>query len=205
MLTDGLLMRLARQDFVDLLKNQLVTNVDYEQAVTMVDEGAVWVDVRTQDEYESHALEDSVNLPLADLRNEITELVFNTKYIICCDNGKRSESAAFMLSHKGFDVYVLDGGIPDSSSEPESGPEEAQVQDHSPADEVAGIDSGSQTESHNEELASLRAENGKLMAEIKEYQSAEARMKAQIEQQRDELCELGEKLDALYAQRKSKS
>ena len=48
-------------------------------------------------------------------------------------------------------------------------------------------------------------ENEKLMAEIKEYQSAEARMKAQIEQQRDELCELGEKLDALYAQRKSKS
>jgi hypothetical protein len=30
-------------------------------------------------------------------------------------------------------------------------------------------------------------------------------MKAQIEQQRDELCELGEKLDALYTQRKSKS
>ena len=207
MLTDGLLMRLARQDFVDLLKNQLITNVDYEQAVAMVDEGAVWVDVRTQDEYESCALEDSVNLPLADLRDEITELVFNTKYIICCDNGKRSESAAFMLSHKGFDVYVLDGGIPDSSSEPESGsePEEAQVHDHSPADEVAGIDSSGQTETHNEELASLRAENEKLMAEIKEYQSAEARMKAQIEQQRDELCELGEKLDALYAQRKSKS
>ena len=80
-----------------------------------------------------------------------------------------------------------------------------QVHDHSPAAEVPGIDSGSQTESHNEELASLRAENEKLMAEIKEYQSAEARMKAQIEQQREELCELGEKLDALYAQRKSTS
>ena len=203
MLTDGLLMRLAREDFVELLKSTLVKHIDYEQAVTMVDEGAVWVDVRTGDEYESGALEDSVNLPLSDLRNEITELVFNTKYMICCDNGSRSESAAFLLSHKGFDVYVLKGGIPDSSPEPE--PEETQAKDESPAHDVADSESCSQPEFHNEELASLRAENEKLLAEIKEYQSAEARMKAQIEQQRDELCELGEKLDSLYAQMKSKA
>ncbi|MGB5179454.1 MAG: SUMF1/EgtB/PvdO family nonheme iron enzyme [Gammaproteobacteria bacterium] len=111
MLTDGLLMRLAKQDFVELLKNQLVKRVDYEQAVAMVDDGAVWVDVRTADEYENGAFEDSVNIPLFRLRDELSELVYNSKYIICCDTGRRSESAGFLLSHKGFDVYVLEGGI----------------------------------------------------------------------------------------------
>ena len=76
MLTDGLLMRLAKKDFVELLKNQLVKRVDYEQAAAMVDDGAVWVDVRTQDEYEHGAFEDSVNIPLFCLRDELSELEY---------------------------------------------------------------------------------------------------------------------------------
>jgi formylglycine-generating enzyme required for sulfatase activity/rhodanese-related sulfurtransferase/chromosome segregation ATPase len=111
MLTDGILMQLAKTDFVALLHDQLVKPISYEAAVAMVDEGAVWVDVRTQDEYEAGCFEDSVNIPLATLRYEIPELVFNAKYVMCCDTGRRSGTAAFMLSHKGFDVYVLDGGI----------------------------------------------------------------------------------------------
>ena len=200
MLTDGLLMRLANKDFVELLKNQLLKRVDFEQALAMVNEDAIWVDVRTKEEYESRSLEDSVNLPLSNLRNEITELVFNTKYIICCDTGRRSESAGFLLSHQGFDVYVLEGGIPEPSTEdvpvdmPDTGTVEA---------DMASTGSGSQSTADNEELASLRAENEILHAEIKEYQRAETRMKEQIEQQRDELCELGEKLDSLYAQARS--
>jgi predicted nucleic acid-binding Zn-ribbon protein len=52
----------------------------------------------------------------------------------------------------------------------------------------------------DEELVLLRAENEKLLAEISEKQSAEARLKEQIEQQRGELCESAEKLSSLYAQ-----
>ena len=111
MLTDGTLMRLAKQDFVELLKKQLVKHIDRKTAYTMVEEGAVWLDVRTPDEYERGSFEDSVNIPLADLRGELSELVFNATYILYCDTGGRSGAAAFMLSHKGFDVYVLEGGI----------------------------------------------------------------------------------------------
>lgn len=117
MLTDGLLMRLGKKDFLELLKSQLVKRVSYEQAAAMVDDGAVWVDVRTPDEYENGAFEDSVNIPLSRLRDELSELVFNSKYVICCDTGRRSESAGFLLSHKGFEVYVLEGGIPGLSSD----------------------------------------------------------------------------------------
>jgi CRP-like cAMP-binding protein len=208
MLTNGLLMRLAKEDFIELLKNQLVNRVDYEQAAAMVDEGAVWVDVRTADEYECGSFEDSVNIPLSNLRDEMFELVFNTKYIICCDTGRRSESAGFLLSHKGFDVYVLEGGIPATSSE--SAPADTSVTGKPEAD-VTDTDTGSQatvdrdavqggSAAQEEELVTLRAENEKLLAEISENQSAEARLKEQIEQQRGELCESAEKLGSLYAQ-----
>ena len=211
MLTDGLLMRLAKEDFIELLKSQLVNHVDYEQAVAMVDEGAVWVDVRTADEYECGSFEDSVNIPLSDLRDEMFELVFNAKYILCCDTGRRSESAGFILSHKGFDVYVLEGGIPATSSDMSF----VDILDiDEPTADIIDTDLGSlavvESEAvqsslsvQGEELASLRSENEKLHAQISESQSAEAQLKEQIEQQRGELCESSEKLSSLYAQVKN--
>ena len=117
MLTDGVVMRLAKEDFVALLQEPLVNRVNYETAATMVNEGAVWVDVRMPDEYEDGSFEDSVNIPLATLRGEVAELVFNAKYVMCCDTGRRSCSAAFMLSRMGFDVYMLDGGIAGMNAE----------------------------------------------------------------------------------------
>jgi len=53
---------------------------------------------------------------------------------------------------------------------------------------------------HDKELASLRTDNEKLLAEIKESQFTEACLTEQIEQQRGELCESAEKLSSLYAQ-----
>ena len=205
MQTDGLLMRLAKKDFIELLKNPLVNRVDYEQAAAMVADGAVWVDVRTPDEYEHGAFEDSVNIPLSCLRDELSELVFNSNYIICCDTGRRSESAGFLLSHKGLDVYVLEGGILNSSSD---------VADAENSSEpVADIESGDQDAAETgtapgvsavqeQQPESLCADNEKLLAEIKENQSVEARMKEQIEQLRGELGESNDKLNELYAQTK---
>ena len=111
MLTDGVLMRLAKQDFVELLQKPLVRYVDNEKAAQMIDDGAIWVDVRSADEYDSGAMEDSVNIPLSSVRREMHDLVFNVAYILCCDTGQSSASAAFILSHRGFDVYVLENGL----------------------------------------------------------------------------------------------
>jgi len=207
MLTDGLLMRLAKEDFIEFLKNPLVKHVDYEQASAMVDDGAVWVDVRTPDEYEHGALEDSVNIPLSCLRDELSELIFNSIYIICCDTGRRSESAGFLLSHKGLDVYVLEGGFPSLSSD--------LSEAENSGEPVADIEHGNQDAAENEmvhgvyaaqeqeqELESLPSDNVKLLAAIRENQSAEARMKEQIEQLRGELGESNDKLSELYAQTK---
>jgi rhodanese-related sulfurtransferase len=33
------------------------------------------------------------------------------KYVIYCDSGARSSSAAFLMSERGFDVFLLEGGL----------------------------------------------------------------------------------------------
>jgi CRP-like cAMP-binding protein len=111
MLTDGILMRLAKQDFIDLVKKPLVHYIDYEIATAMTIEGDTWLDVRLSEEYAVHALKNSINIPLQGLRDRAGKLDTEKKYIICCDTGRRSAAAAFLLSQRGFEVYVLDGGL----------------------------------------------------------------------------------------------
>ena len=200
MLTDGLLMRLAKEDFVELLKNQLVKRVGYKQAAAMVNDGAVWMDVRTPDEYEYGAFEDSVNIPLSCLRDELSELVFNTKYIICCDTGRRSESAGFLLSHKGFDVSVLEGGIAgrlDNAVEPvvqgaaaDSPGDSAEVIDFDKGRHVSDGQSGAdgndvatarRAGETDTALDELRAENESLTAQLQSQRIAEERISEQLD------------------------
>lgn len=111
MMTDGTLMRLSKQDFLKLLKKPLVHYVDYTLALSMIADGDMWLDVRLPEEHANHAFEDSLNIPLLNLRDKATKLIPNRKYIICCDTGRRSASAAFLLSQRGFEVYVLEGGL----------------------------------------------------------------------------------------------
>jgi len=111
MLTDGTLMRLSKQDFLELLKKPLVHYVDYPLAASMIGDGDLWLDVRLPDEFANQAFPGSLNIPLLNLRDQVDRLLHNRKYILCCDTGRRSASAAFLLSQRGFEVYVLEGGL----------------------------------------------------------------------------------------------
>ena len=35
----------------------------------------------------------------------------SVSYVVCCENGRRSSAAAYILSERGFDTRVLTGGI----------------------------------------------------------------------------------------------
>jgi CRP-like cAMP-binding protein/rhodanese-related sulfurtransferase len=111
MITDGTLMRLSKQDFVELLKKNHVHYIDFELASASVKEGGTWLDVRLPDEYSGYSLEDSINVPLSIIRDRAPGLDPAHKYIICCDTGRRSASAAFLLSQRGLNVCVLEGGM----------------------------------------------------------------------------------------------
>ncbi len=68
MVTDGLLMRLKRQDFNELLREPLVKWLTLDEAKAMVQAGACLLDVRLEDEHRSGTIKGSVNMPLNQLR-----------------------------------------------------------------------------------------------------------------------------------------
>ncbi|MGB5178930.1 MAG: cyclic nucleotide-binding domain-containing protein [Gammaproteobacteria bacterium] len=111
MLADGTLMRLSKKDFVELLKKPLVHHIDYQLAAATVKDGGIWLDVRLPDEHSKYAFENSQNVPLASIRDKASALSSGKKYVIYCDTGRRSAAAAFLLSQRGLDVCVLDGGL----------------------------------------------------------------------------------------------
>lgn len=110
MLTDGELARLTKEDFARLIKAPLLSSMSRAEADALAADGAVWLDVRFEDEHGHNGLPGSTNIPLGTLRTRMDELDPERRYIAYCDSGGRSSAAAFLLAEKGFDVVHLEGG-----------------------------------------------------------------------------------------------
>jgi CRP-like cAMP-binding protein len=117
MATDGVLMRLNKQDFRELMNEPLQQWVSYEEAREIIGKGGRWLDVRLPSEFQNLSLEGAVNIPLYFIRLKLTALDRNVPYVLYCDTGRRSSAAAFIMLERGFDAYVLRGGL--SSAEPQ--------------------------------------------------------------------------------------
>jgi len=112
MLTDGVLMRLNKADFTTLLNEPMQKRINYEEAVGLVESGmATWLDVRLPSEFESFRLPGATNIPLYFIRLKIKQLDPAKRYVVVCDTGRRSSAAAFILTERGFDAAVLQGGL----------------------------------------------------------------------------------------------
>jgi CRP-like cAMP-binding protein len=111
MLTDGTLMRLGKEDFKQLLNEPMLEYVDQYQAEKLVAGGAKWLDVRLPSEYEGQHLDAAMNIPLYFIRIKLKTLDRNMRYVVYCDTGRRSSAAAYILSERGFQTYVLRGGL----------------------------------------------------------------------------------------------
>lgn len=73
---------------------------------SLIDQGALIVDVRTTGEFKSGHIKGSVNIPLDSIRLKATELKKQNKVIItCCRSGNRSSMAKNILSSAGITVY----------------------------------------------------------------------------------------------------
>jgi CRP-like cAMP-binding protein/rhodanese-related sulfurtransferase len=117
MMTDGSVMRLAKDDFQKLLNEPMLDWVDYAEAKELAVKGAIWLDVRLPSEYESFHEADALNIPLYFIRLKLSTLDENATYIVCCDTGRRSSAAAFILNERGFNTHVLRGGLNTSELE----------------------------------------------------------------------------------------
>ena len=111
MLTDGTLMRLGKQDFQTLLNEPLLQWVSYDQAKQIVAGGGKWLDVRLPSEFQNFRIEDALNIPLYFIRLKLNAIPKDIPYVLCCDTGRRSSAAAYILSERGFEAYVLKGGL----------------------------------------------------------------------------------------------
>ena len=111
MKTDGSLLRLAKEDFNELLREPLLHRISMEQAKQRVLEGAQWIDVRYPSECQYDRLSGARNIPLSEIRNAFGVLDMGEEYIVYCQSGRRSSAAAFLLAQRGYRVFVLEGGL----------------------------------------------------------------------------------------------
>ena len=111
MMTDGVLLRLSKEDFNKLLKQPTLHWVDLEQACSEVSKGAKWLDVRAVSEYQHSHLPGAINIPMKELHNRIRDLDHSVSYICCCQTGRRSSTAAFILTKYGIKASVLQEGL----------------------------------------------------------------------------------------------
>jgi formylglycine-generating enzyme required for sulfatase activity/rhodanese-related sulfurtransferase/predicted nucleic acid-binding Zn-ribbon protein len=111
MLTKGVMLRLAKEDFIEFVKRPLAKGVSFKEADQLINDGEIWLDVRTPSAYEKGHLEHSVSFPLETLRYQAPNLAADQKYVICCEDGYLSSTAAYLLTDRGFSVSVLEGGL----------------------------------------------------------------------------------------------
>ncbi|MCE9633739.1 MAG: cyclic nucleotide-binding domain-containing protein [Methylophilales bacterium] len=109
MISDGVLLRLSKQDFIELMKAPLLNTISREEAQKKVLGGAVWLDVRTPSEFDyDRVFPDAINVPLSDIRSEMPHLDKRKVHIVYCQSGRRSSAAAFIMSQLGFEVYMVE-------------------------------------------------------------------------------------------------
>ncbi|MGZ8928708.1 MAG: cyclic nucleotide-binding domain-containing protein [Methylobacter sp.] len=110
-LTDIVLLRLDKQQFISLIKEPSLRFVDYEGVQETIKKGALLLDVRTPDEYENHHLEGSMNAPFFSLRMQLKTLSPEKPVVVVCQDGKVSEAAAFLLLRNKIDAMILRNGM----------------------------------------------------------------------------------------------
>ena len=109
MKTNGVLMGLHKRDFLALMSEPEVATLSIEEAVKTVANGARWLDVRSQQEYENDHRADAFHLPmhLMSLKSRLMDA--NTRYVAYCSTGRRASTVAYLLNQQGFNVLPLAG------------------------------------------------------------------------------------------------
>ncbi|MCX7101038.1 MAG: cyclic nucleotide-binding domain-containing protein [Methylobacter sp.] len=154
-LTDIVLLRLDKKQFVSLIKEPSLKFIDYAGMQEALKQGTVLLDVRSQDDYEIKHIEGSINAPFFSLRMQLKTLSHDKPVIVVCRDGKVSEAAAFLLLRNKIGAMILKGGMESLHQEIEGSDEEVE--------EISTSDN--QQESTNgleDQIVVLRLENEAL-------------------------------------------
>ena len=90
-----------------IVRKRYFDTTDYK---SMLDKGAIIIDVRSGAEFLTGHVDNSLNIPLADLPSHFSKLKDKNQLIIlCCKSGMRSRAAETLMSSKGY-VNIVNGG-----------------------------------------------------------------------------------------------
>jgi len=116
----GVLMSLKKEDFLELLNAPLLKWVTYDDAQSLVSNGAMWIDVRLPGEFKEKHIKGSINIPLPLMRVKMGMLDPDYQYLLYCESGRQSSIATYLLSQEGFDSFALQGfmkAVPEAEME----------------------------------------------------------------------------------------
>ena len=89
-----------------------IPNLSPNEASARVLSGAVLLDVRELDEWQSGHVVGAVHVPLGELASRASELPRDHEIVVMCLSGGRSQVACEMLARSGFGpVANVSGGI----------------------------------------------------------------------------------------------
>jgi len=107
----GVLMSLKKEDFLELLNEPLLKWVTFDDAQSLVTNGAMWIDVRLPAEFKEKHIKGSVNIPLPLMRVKMGMLDPDHQYLLYCESGRQSSIATYLLSQEGFESFALQGAL----------------------------------------------------------------------------------------------
>lgn len=193
MLSDGIVVKLGRDDFIELIQHPLSETVGYEEACKIVEGGGMWLDVRSPEDFEQSHLGDAINMPYPTLRFQIPSLSEDHHYVIVSQSGRRGIASAFLFLERGFHVSILDGGynnVPVEQDEPDA----EQTTDASDDNPEPSSGPTSSTSS-----ASSSVSGGDDSAQVTQLQQEVERLTQQLSDKEDELAEMEIKFESLEA------
>lgn len=88
-----------------------VPSVDPVEARQLLDDGALLLDVRRDDEWQAGHAPDATHIPLDQLATRTGEVPTDRRVVAVCRSGARSGQATRALRGAGLDVVNLDGGM----------------------------------------------------------------------------------------------
>ena len=91
------------------LVSKLTGNVQWHEVEAYREKGYALVDVRGAGEYARGTITGSVNIPVDEIRERISEFT-NMNVVVNCQVGQRGHTAALLLKEYGFNALNLDGG-----------------------------------------------------------------------------------------------
>ena len=98
-----------------LINNESINQINSDELIDFIElNDAILVDVRTEDEYNSGYIENSLNIDYFSNAFSVNadKLDKNTPIILYCRSGNRSSMSANKISKLGFkEIYNLEGGI----------------------------------------------------------------------------------------------